>query len=275
MVPPLTVDGGLPNREELRAIGAYARDHCGGTALSSLFPGLVGAEGTVTSVYTPSTRLENLLRRWTGLAWSTDLCNVTPANALARNGFGIGSLGELLVIAAWTVENGAQANTDNPPVEGDESAAGTKGSPQPASSTLATDAVGRAVRTVVAWAVWERGQDQLDASIDLGLTDPHAPAEVRMATSVITGADLRAWTNSMASEFDPVGAIDAMWSHAQPIHRLIADRRILALESPATLEELGVDQGVTRERIRQIRAEDSRLVDEAVGPPPGISTSNR
>jgi hypothetical protein len=265
-----------PDSAVYRAVGEHAATCCPDHPLRSLFPGLDEATGRVDDDVEISARLANVLRRWRGLEWHEYL-DVTPAGLLDRRNCGVRSLGELLLLA-WAVafsDGGAGRSRTDP--AGDRLAVVPDApacqedtdAPGPTSMTALPNAPllhERALRRVIGWAAWERGSSGIIEALDLALTDPDTPDQVAESVGLLLSLDLRTWTTDLAPTYDPVAQVVKFWRDASETHRSIAEGRILALSAPATLEELGRQLGVTRERVRQHEAACVRALRRVLGP---------
>ena len=259
-----------PDTDAFRAIGELALEMHSGTSFADLFPELAAARARIDDNAVVSTRLSNVLRRWHGFEWGGYL-PATPRDFISRNNCGIRSLGEILYLAATS----RPSSTVAAPIP-EEARDGGPDHPAPSAppelerghATRATvrgseaDEVVTALRNVLAWATWERGCVTMREALDLVDREDQLPRQVAEAAAALADTDLRIWSLAMSAPFDINAEIASMYESLPEGMRLVADRRLLALASPATLEEVARGYGTSRERIRQLEVELEKSLKE-------------
>ena len=254
-----------PQTDDFRVIGEHARATYGFKSLRVLVPGLERSPAFVDDSAI-SARTRNILARWGKPTWHS-LLDVTPMDIIKRSNCGIRSLGEVLALACE-----AAARPDDPtmpvvkPSRLDGPATPSHAGLPVREALVRVDVLGtearagqdaataftRAVLEITAWASWEHGKASLADALQLASTPGERPAAILEADATIRATSLRTWTADLAPAYDVVSAVQDTLGSLEANRRVVAERRLLVLDSPATLDELGKDLGITRERVRQI-----------------------
>jgi hypothetical protein len=249
-----TPEGRLPEAARLAVDGRRVLEQVPITPFGELLPALHQiAHETIGYGTTVSSRLWNVLRQWHGTEWAGYL-EVTPGQLIGRRNCGVRSLGEFLWLARTGTKLANRRATPEP--------SGAESRPTPHAETpdatsnggvIADKAlVADALWTILGWAVYERGAPSFRTAVDLAFDASDPPREVAIAVSRIGRRDLDELVHADGQLFDVVGAIESLEVSLSERDRLVASRRLLAIGRPATLDEVGVDLGVTRERVRQM-----------------------
>lgn len=200
--------------------------------------------------------------------WTTgDLEELTPLELLAWRGMGAGTLDNIIQAL---VDDAAQAATQGFVREA--------GAPQPhravARSVDQPTPEPQYVRDLRALANWAAVIGHASTPVLSGLLADCAPASVKKARSRLLGLTADDVDDPTGAQTDVATMLDAVLSAFDERQQTILSRRMFA-DEPVTLDQLGSELGVTRERIRQIEskarghlltfiASDGPLADVAV-----------
>src|SRR5829696_5062340 len=128
---------------------------------------------------------------------------------------------------------------------------------------LRTNAVAAAIHTLevlAAWAANERNARRIGDIYGL-VPDPESlPPDLRDSWAAFADIDPIYLASASISSVTLDGLAEELLQDLGPSHRLVYERRILA-DPPSTLEEVGRELHVTRERVRQIQVKVQDLVN--------------
>lgn len=205
--------------------------------LGNLFPDLSQLERPIPTAHLSASLASALdARGWT--TWA-DLSEVAVRDVLALPSVGTGKATDLLTLlaSAW-LENdlsGAEEQTD--------------------AKAL------RALKVVAAWAAGEHQTPQLGTILTPTLPDD-VPQEVVDAVSALGSLSPSALAGEAAERYSVRERVRALCDELDERALHILRSRVLTHGRPPTLEEVGDDLGLTRERVRQIQQSlVARLVD--------------
>lgn len=218
--------------------------------LSQLYPQLIPCDEQEISSLAMPVRLQHVLARWRGLTWGAYL-DSTPRQLLERRNAGLGSLAAFLRIAASTRQDVPAILIGRGPIATPRDMA--EQGPEPGQSTKTVPVAG-VLRTIVAWGTFERGRSDFVEILNLAQVDETLPIEINEAVQELRSFDWRAWAEPEASPFDPRRPLREFLGRLGEEDLSLLRQRLVTLERPATLEELGDRRHVTRERIRQIES---------------------
>ncbi len=108
------------------------------------------------------------------------------------------------------------------------------------------------LRVIAAWAVGEHAAETAGAVIEL--TDALRPREVEAAWQRALQFPLRDFAGDLAQRYSPPHVVAQFLNSLGDREAEVLRDRILATESPATLDEIARHHDLSRERVRQIEA---------------------
>jgi hypothetical protein len=106
------------------------------------------------------------------------------------------------------------------------------------------------LRIIAAWAVGEHGAETVDAVLEL--SNAPRPQEVEAAWQHILHFPLRDFAGELAQNYSPPQIVAQFLASLNDLEKELLCDRILQINSPATLDEVGRRHGLSRERMRQI-----------------------
>lgn len=126
-----------------------------------------------------------------------------------------------------------------------------------------------ALRDVAAWACAEHGASSLSEALELADAEPK-PREVREALQRLAEVDVASFARTRLSSYDLEQAFVELESTVGERAWGIYVRRKLTEGKPPTLDDLGRELRVTRERIRQLEVQAREAVDQVARMPDSI-----
>ncbi len=222
------------------------------TCLGASLPGLWLARDEPIPTADLPVRVATALARLGAARWG-DVLDQTPADLLETCGFGEGSLRPFLAVAAGVATTAAARGPL--PIRLPTPTAFLPSVPArpPAGPPLA--------RRLVQWAAAEAGAGTV-ADLLAALAAGRPPADI----AAVLAARLDDFLPG-AGRAAPLGVLaDDLYGVLAPRSQVIFGGRI-ALDRPRTLDDLGVEFGITRERVRQIEGKAEGRVRAAVDTP--------
>lgn len=117
-----------------------------------------------------------------------------------------------------------------------------------------------ALATIADWAAGELALTTLGEALEAARKDAYAPPDVRQALAVVDGSDLVALTSGLEYRYDVFAAIRRVLAFS-PRSLDVLKTRLYAGKRKRTLQELGLELNVTRERVRQIEGELKKQIE--------------
>jgi hypothetical protein len=217
-----------------------------GRVVGDLLPGLRDWTAQIPS-HLLCTRTQNLLERNDIATWE-DLARQSIADLGQLRGAGaqtVLDLARLAVTAAGDQGTAAKSAGDEPEAGADV----PPRHPEPLDPTVARITDG--LRTLAAWALRERSLDEFK-----GLVQPtaglHLPQPVGSLWDTLAGQRLEDVADRDLVNADVAELSTALLDRFTGAQRAILERRLLSL-TPATLDKVGQQVGLTRERVRQLQ----------------------
>lgn len=253
---PVDQPGSDRRADRLAQISGLAIERLGRWTIGQIFPGVPGQ--TRLDLLHLNSRARNAVGR-AGCTTVNDLQNVELADILDWQRVGVGTVDNLLRTLA-DVATGAPVPTspsDPSSTVRQVFAAIPVGLDQPWMSALVTD-----LGVVASWlaAVGAADTDVLRTPLPEGT--PAAVLDARQRIGTLTVTDV---LGPERAGLDAAELLDRSIRTLDARARLILRRRLFA-DAPVTLDDLGNELGVTRERVRQIEAKARATMVETIGP---------
>jgi hypothetical protein len=121
-----------------------------------------------------------------------------------------------------------------------------------------------AIALVATWASYELGLDQVGAALEAVRTESRAPVEVTAAMELLRNQSLDQLVDGDVAAYDLTGALRRILACDERSRRVLKGRVYHGASRP-TLDELGIELGVTRERVRQIEQQLKKKIDGMLG----------
>lgn len=213
-------------------------------------PTLLQLEDGVLALPAMSTRLRNLLLR-DGLTTWDRLAALSPAEILDRRNAGQGSLDEVL---GYVLD---VARRLGPLTDGGAPPAGPSIASAQMLMPLVVGASRLDLQLIATWSIRTYGatvvSDVLNPKVPLQALQV-MPVEVREAWERLAAVPLADYAQPDLLRVTIRELLEGLDQCLNGAERHVVATRLLALEAAPTLEELGRDLGLTRERVRQIQA---------------------
>jgi hypothetical protein len=219
--------------------------------LGILLPGLQVWSNHSLHAFPFANRSKNALARAGVRTWG-DLAKLTPADLRMIPNAGALTVDDILQRCVEWVLSTAQPVVI--PATGDDS-----DSSLPDLRAEVGAEIAHILEIIAAWAVSERGARRVGDIYGL-VPDPGTlPPDLRESWTAFADLDPRSLASASLSSATLDDLAEELLKDLEPSHRLIYESRILA-NPPSTLEKVGLELGVTRERVRQIQVKVQELV---------------
>lgn len=212
--------------------------------LRDLFPGLKAMDAKPIDVHALSTRARNALRRQRVRTWD-ELSAQSPAKIASWRGIGSKTTEELLLLAVCLSSPHAARHGSESPAATDTGAGAT-----PRQGEFLCS-----LQRLAAYGIGELGLGKLGDFLCLrgeGFVRGGAEFdELQRALDDVLRFPLRDLADSLLDDYD-LNALIRDFVQFDQRDLLILRSRVMNLQMPSTLEELGGKLGVSRERVRQL-----------------------
>jgi Bacterial RNA polymerase, alpha chain C terminal domain len=232
------------------AVAASLREHPE-RELGILLPGLQARSNHLLHAFSFTNRSKNALARAGVRTWS-DLAKLTPADVRTIPNVGALTVDDILQRCVEWVLSTSQSVVI--PAMADDS----DGTLLDLRAEVGAEAV-HILEVIAAWAVSERGTRRVGDIYGLVHDPGTLPPDLRESWAAFANLDLRSLASASLSSVTLDDLAKELLKDLGPSYRLIYERRILA-NPPSTLEKVGLELGVTRERVRQIQMKVQELV---------------
>lgn len=119
---------------------------------------------------------------------------------------------------------------------------------------------------IAQWGRDEMGLTTLGQALDRASQEPVRPGTVADAATALKETRLDAITGEVSERYDLAGALGRLLS-CDPAARPVVEKRLFAGASKLTLDALGRELGITRERVRQIEVRAKETMATLLGDP--------
>jgi len=253
---PLVGLGAGDRHQRIAQVSDIALDRLGRWTLGQIFTTLP-PDIALDALPLP-TRARNMSKRL-GLSKTGDLMNQELGDILLWPGIGIGTVDSLLqVLAATSLDSGNIHFRDDlfrVVVPSDDE-------PQLSQGQLSNPALNKDLVQVASWCIAIGMPDYPFLAVDPA---PWTPLQVTEAIRRLQGLSAVEVLAGEHLEITAARLLDQCLEHFDDRTLEILRNRFLA-DSPATLDELGRDLGVTRERVRQIESKARAEMVSYIGP---------
>ena len=180
---------------------------------------------------------------------------LTVGNLMGIRNFGWKSCLEVMCVAEGLGRDAVPVASAKTPT-----AAASTGTRNVPATESPWDAVVAALGEIVGWGHSERGARFLGELLDLRARDD-VPQGVRVALESLSTHPLDRLVGRPAARYDLAGQYDRAADQLSTRERDILHRRLVA-DPPDTLDDIGRDLGLTRERVRQLQVRALRRFHE-------------
>lgn len=236
----------------------WERERVGCTTLAGLTPTISRLADRRIDAAEVSTRLYNLMSRHEALTWSA-LAALSMREVVEWRNAGrltIIELVKLCVSHALFLAKGSDP--------GSPSGAKIAGylEAQWANADLLD-----AISEIMAWAAIEHDARSVPDAFEIVRRADDLPEAVRAKWSVLSALDTESFIEAHRSKYDPTITARSVIEEISPRSLQILARRAFALRDRATLDVLGKELGVRRERIRQLEVKTVEALRQDLNAP--------